>query len=62
MKRSFWLALPVALLLVALTGPLAAQEESTAAVATGRLNVRDTPDFLLGRRPDDRSPAAKPTW
>ena len=49
MKRSFWLALPVALLLVALTGPLAAQEESTAAVATGRLNVRDTPDFLLGR-------------
>ncbi len=50
MKRSFWLALPVALLLVVLaTGPLAAQEESTAAVATGRLNVRDTPDFLLGR-------------
>ncbi len=50
MKRSFWLALPVALLLVVLaTGPLAAQEESTAVVATGRLNVRDTPDFLLGR-------------
>ena len=49
MKRSFWLALPVALLLVALTGPLAAQEESTAEVATGSLNVRDTPDFLLGR-------------
>jgi uncharacterized protein YgiM (DUF1202 family) len=52
MRRLFWLALPVALLLVALTGPLAAQEESTestAEVATSRLNVRDTPNFLLGR-------------
>ena len=48
----------VAILLFALmAGPLAAQEASgdettpeiTAVVATGRLNVRDTPVYLLGR-------------
>ena len=48
----------VAILLIAMmAGPLAAQEASddettpeiTAVVATGRLNVRDTPVYLLGR-------------
>ncbi len=50
MKRSFRFVLPAAILLVALVaGPLAAQDGGQATVATGRLNVRDTPDFLLGR-------------
>ncbi|MCY4527142.1 MAG: hypothetical protein OXB89_11110, partial [Anaerolineaceae bacterium] len=52
------IALTVAILLIAMTaGPLTAQEETgkevpaeiTAVVATGRLNVRDTPVYLLGR-------------
>ena len=52
------IALTVAFLLITMmAGPLAAQEASgdeplaeiTAVVATGRLNVRDTPVFLLGR-------------
>ena len=50
--------LTVAIFLIAMmAGPLAAQEASgdaamaeiTAVVATGRLNVRDTPVYLLGR-------------
>ncbi|MDE0608436.1 MAG: SH3 domain-containing protein [Anaerolineaceae bacterium] len=52
------IVITVAILLIATTaGPLAAQEASgdetpaeiTAVVATGRLNVRDTPMYLLGR-------------
>ncbi|MDD9955522.1 MAG: SH3 domain-containing protein [Anaerolineaceae bacterium] len=52
------IAITVTILLIATTaGPLAAQEASgdetpaeiTAVVATGRLNVRDTPVYLLGR-------------
>ena len=50
MKVLFRVMIAAALLLAVLAaGPLAAQEESTAVVATGSLNVRDTPDYLLGR-------------
>ncbi len=58
MYTIYRLALAVTLLLILMAGgPLAAQEETpeevtaeiTAVVATGRLNVRDSPVFLLGR-------------
>ncbi|MCY3944733.1 MAG: SH3 domain-containing protein [Anaerolineaceae bacterium] len=53
MKLWFRIALALVLLASALAaGPLTAQEEGAelmAVVATSRLNVRDTPVFLLGR-------------
>ena len=50
MKGRYWFVLAVTLLLFSMAaGPLSAQDDITAVVATGRLNVRDAPVFLLGR-------------
>jgi len=49
MRRLFGTLLLASLLAALTVAPLAAQDGGMATVATGRLNVRDTPNHLLGR-------------